>query len=176
MREKSVVLGTELVVVGTMSLLEVLDRVTACQSCSAGVSRPFRSVLTETLGANHPMSEFVMADAAVCPNCDSPIFENTLVRCEGEPRRQAGAVATYPTATSLDDTDVILVDEAVLTEAACWISGCQRCTKGAEMTFDYVLDAVMDSDDPSTEYVMCRPVHCPRCQREVTEKTFIVVH
>jgi hypothetical protein len=76
----------------------------------------------------------------------------------------------------LDETDVILVDEEVLAEAACWITGCQRCTKGAEMTFDYVLDAVMDSDDPNTEYVMCHPVPCPRCQQEVTEKTLIVVH
>ena len=174
MREKSVILGTEVVVVGTVSLIEALNRVTACQNCSPAVSRPFQSVLTEVLGVSHPMSEFVMADSAVCPNCDSPVLENTLVRCEGEPGRQT-AVA-YPASPSMDDTDVILVDEAVLAEAACWITGCQRCTKGAEMTFDYVLDAVVDSEDPNTEYVMCRPVHCPRCQREVTEKTFIVVH
>jgi hypothetical protein len=174
MREKSVILGTELVVVGTISLIEAQTRVTACQNCSLGVSRPFRDVLIEVLGVSHPMSEFVLADSAICPNCDSPILENTLVRCEGEPCKQA-AVA-YPTTPSLDETDVILVDEALLAEAACWITGCQRCTKGADMTFDYVLDAVMDSSDPNTEYVMCRPVHCPRCQREVTEKTFIVVH
>jgi hypothetical protein len=174
MREKSVVLGTELVVVGTMSLIEALNRVTACQSCSPAVTRPFQSVLTEILGVNHPMSEFVMADSAVCPNCDSPIVENTLVRCEGEPSRQAAA--TYPASDYMDDTDVILVDETILSEAAHWISGCQGCTKGAEMTFDYVLDAVMNSEDPTTEYVMCHPIHCPRCEREVTEKTFIVVH
>ena len=173
MRDKSVILGTELVVVGTRSLIDAQSRVTACQHCSLGVSRPFRSVLTEVLGVNYPMSEFVMADSAACPNCDSPILENTLVRCEGEPGRHAPA--TYSISTSLDDTDVVLVDEALLAEAACWISGCHRCTKGAGMTFDYVLDAIMDSDDPNTEYVMCRPVHCPRCQREVTEKTFIVV-
>jgi len=86
------------------------------------------------------------------------------------------AAVAYPTSPCLDDTDVRLVDETLLAEAAGWISGCQRCAKGAEMTFDYVLDAVMDSSDPDTEYVMCRPVHCPRCQSEVTEKTFIVVH
>lgn len=174
MREKSVVLGTELVVVGTMSLIEALGRVTACQNCSAGVTRPFRDVLIEDLGVSHPMSEFVMADSTLCPNCDSPILEDTLVRCEGEPSRVTHAV--YPTSASMDDTEVVLVDEPLLAEAACWISGCQRCTKGAEMMFDYVLDAVTNSDDPNTEYVMCRPIHCPRCQREVTEKTFIVVH
>ena len=174
MREKSVILGTELVVVGALSLGEAQSRVTACQNCSLRVSRPFRDVLIEVLGVNHPMSDFVLADSARCPNCDSSILENTLVRCEGEPLTQA-AVA-YPVAPSLDDTDVILVDEGMLAEAACWITGCQRCTKGADMTFDYVLDAVMNSSDPNTEYVMCRPVPCPRCKREVTEKTFIVVH
>ena len=174
MREKSVVLGMDFVVVGTTSLIEALNRVTGCQNCSTGVSRPFQSVLTEVLGVSHPMSEFMMADSAVCPNCDNSILENTLVRCEGEPGKSP--VIAYPTSPSLDETDVILVDEGLLAEAACWISGCQRCTKGAEMTFDYILDAVTDSDDPSTEYVMCRPVHCPRCKREVTEKTLVVVH
>lgn len=174
MRDKSVVLGTELVVVGTMSLIEALSRVTACQNCSAGVTRPFQDVLIEVLGVGHPMSEFVMADSAVCPNCDEPILENTLVRCEGEPSRVPQV--SYPPLSAMEDTDVRLVDETFLAEAACWISGCQRCAKGAEMTFDYILDAVMDSDDPNTEYVMCRPVHCPKCQSEVTEKTFIVVH
>ncbi len=173
MRQKSVSLGTELVVVGTMSITAAQTRVTACQNCSLGVSRPFRDVLIEVLGVNHPMSEFVMGDSATCPNCDSPILEDTLVRCEGEAGKPAAVV--YPATPSLEDTEVILVDETVLAEAVCWITGCQRCTKGADMTFDYVLDAMMDSDDPTTEYVMCRPVHCPRCHREVTEKTFIVV-
>ena len=174
MRQKPNVLGTELVVVGTMSLIQAQTRVIACQNCSPGVSRPFRSVLTEVLGVSHPMSEFMMATSVECPNCGSPMLENTLVRCEGESGRQT-AVA-YPTFASLDETPVILVDEASLAEAACWLSGCQRCTNGADMTFDYVLDAVTHSDDPKTEYVMCRPVQCPRCQREVTEKTLIVVH
>lgn len=175
MRQKFIALDTELVVVGSKSLFQAQDRVSACQNCSPGVSRPFRSVLIEVLGVSHPMSEFVMADPAVCPNCDSPIFEDTLVRCEGEPRRQIAV--SYPATPFLDDdTNVVLVNESLLAEAAAWISGCQCCTKGAEMTFDYILDAIMDSEDPNTEYVMCRPVHCPRCQGEVTEKTCIVVH
>jgi hypothetical protein len=120
------------------------------------------------------MAEFVIADYALCPNCDSPIVEDTLVRCEGEPSRLP-AIA-YPTTPSLDDTEVILVDEPLLDQAAAWISGCQHCTPGADMTFEYVLDAITDSEDPNTEYVMRHPVHCPRCDGQVTEKTFVVVH
>jgi len=175
MRQKFSAVDTELVVVGSKSLCQAQDRVSACQNCSSGVSRLFRSVLIDVLGVDHPMSEFVMADPALCPNCDSPIFENTLVRCKGEPRSKT-AIA-YPATPFLEaDTNVVLINESFLAEAANWITGCQCCTKGAEMTFDYILDAIMDSEDPNTEYVMCRPVQCPRCQGEVTEKTRIVVH
>lgn len=174
MRRNPGVLGTELVVVGTMSLVQAQIRVIACQNCSSGVSRPFRSVLVEVLGVRHHLSEFMMPTSVACPNCDSPMLENTLVRCEGESSRET--LVDYPPLASLDETEVILVDEVSLAKAVCWLSGCQHCTKSAEMTFDYVLDAVTDSDDPNTEYVMCRPVQCPRCKREVTEKTRIAVH
>jgi hypothetical protein len=172
MKQKSVIHGIELVTVGSESLLKAQERVVACQSCSPSVSRPFGSVLTEVLGAIGPSTEFVLSSAATCPNCGQPIVENTMVRCEGELNEAVIITPAYE--TCWEDTDVILIDEAVLREAQSFITGCQECVPYAEMTFDYILDAVTERDPSVTEYVLCHSAKCPRCQNDVHEKTFVL--
>jgi len=174
MRQKTVIQGIELVTVGAASVLKAQSKVVACQACSPSVSRPFGSVLTEVLaGASVPGLEYMICAPAECPNCGGTIVENTLVRCEGE--RNEDATPTYADyETSWEETNVILVDESVLTEAASFISGCEQCVPYAEMTFDYILDAVTERDPSSTEYVLCHAAKCPRCHEEVTEKTFVI--
>lgn len=169
MRNKSVV---ELVVVGGPSLVEAQKRLAACQNCSSGVTRPFRSVLSEVLSMEHPMSEFIMGESVACPNCDSPLEEGTLVRCESDwDFEKQSTIATIPFA----EEEVVLVTDSMLNEAAQWITGCQRCCSGAEITFEYILDEVHDSKITAAQYVMGHPVHCPTCGGEVTEKTCVVV-
>jgi hypothetical protein len=84
MRENVLSAGVEVVVVGEASIGKAQRRVEGCQSCSASVSHPFSSVLTEVIGACGAIAEYVLCAPASCPNCNQPIFENTLVRCEGD--------------------------------------------------------------------------------------------
>ena len=175
MKQRTAILGIELVVVGRASLLKAQRRLVACQGCSASVSRSFGSVLTEVLGAASPFSEYVLGESARCPNCSQPILETTLVRCEGELEGETpNAIRDFT--PSWDDTNVVLVDEILLSEAEASLSGCEQCVENGEMTFDYILDSVTQCDPAVTEYVMCRPAKCPCCHHEVTEKTFIVAH
>ncbi len=84
MKDNVISAGVELVAVGETSILNAQRRVVGCQSCSASVSHPFSSVLTEVMGAGCAITEYVLCAPARCPNCDQPILENTLVRCEGD--------------------------------------------------------------------------------------------
>jgi len=173
MKNKSVIRGIELLTVGEQSVLKAQTRVIACQGCSPSVSRSFGSVLVEVLGANDPMTEYVLCAPAECPNCGKPIVENTLVRCEGE-RGDEAAPVVKEYEPIWEETNVVLVDDATLAEAQNFITGCEQCVPYAEMTFDYILDEVTKRDPAETEYVLCRPAKCPRCNHEVTEKTFII--
>jgi hypothetical protein len=176
MKEKSAIRGLELITVGETSVLKAQAKVVACQCCSpSSVSRSFGSVLIEVLGAIGPTTEYMICAAAQCPNCSQPIAENTLVRCEGERTEEmANALVEYE--PCWEETNVVLVDEAVLSEAQAHITGCEQCVPYAEMTFDYILDAVTERDPASTEYVLRRPAKCPRCNEDVTEKTFVIAH
>ena len=71
-------------------------------------------------------------------------------------------------------TDIFLLGEAQLMEAEDFVVACERCEEHAEISFDYLLDAVTGCDPAHTEYLMPRAAHCPQCRREVTEKTLII--
>jgi hypothetical protein len=166
-------LTTDLVAVGEASLLKAQKRVIACQGCSGAVTRSFSSVLVEVFGAEGPVCEYLLCGPARCPNCARAIYENTLVRCEGEfePDEMMVVKEFIP---SWDDTNVVLIDQAMLDRAQASISGCEACAPSAEITFDYILDAVTECDPTVTEYVMCRPAKCPCCFHEITEKTLVL--
>ena len=72
------------------------------------------------------------------------------------------------------ETDVVLVDEAILGQAEKWISACEQCSNIAELSFEELLDAITGCDPVTTDYLMCRTARCPSCNREVTEKSLII--
>ena len=69
--------------------------------------------------------------------------------------------------------NVVLVDEDTLVQTQQCVAACEYCAENADITFDYLLDAVTGCD-PATDYLMCRPANCPCCSRELTEKTLVV--
>jgi len=79
------------------------------------------------------------------------------------------------TGTSIEDVRILLLEESIVLEALQWVSGSERCSEHALIEFDYVLDAVTGADPAATEYVMCRPMKCPYCWKQITEKTKITV-
>ena len=172
MKEKTIGQGTQVIAVGNTSVLKALMRVAACQGCAPAASRPFSSVLVEALGAEKAATEYLMSEAARCPNCSRPLFENTMVRCHDEANDHT-AYDIRELDLNWDETNLVLIDEDLLAEAQACLSGCEYCVANTETTFDYVLDAVTDYDPTVTEYVLCGPAICPRCGHEVTEKTFV---
>ncbi len=164
-----------LVTVGAASVVKAVTKVVACKSRSQSVYRLFESVLTEVLGAVDGHSEYMLCEPAECPNCGASITEYTLVRCEGEWEASTSTQSFGELgSTECDKTNIIFIDDTLLSEAQAFISGCEHCDPNAEMAFDYILDAVTQSEPTTTEYVMCRPPKCPCCHRDVTEKTLVV--
>jgi hypothetical protein len=76
---------------------------------------------------------------------------------------------------SVEEVNIVLIDEAMVAEAEEWLTGCEVCADNAVIALDYLLDALTAYDPSITEYVMCRPACCPFCAAEVTEKTLIIV-
>jgi hypothetical protein len=77
-------------------------------------------------------------------------------------------------AGSLELTNIVLLSESQIIEAEDFVVGCEQCAAHAEISFDYLLDALTGSDPSSTEYLMPRPAKCPQCLGDVTEKTLII--
>jgi hypothetical protein len=76
---------------------------------------------------------------------------------------------------SIEETNIVLIDESSLHEALQWVSGCRTCCEYAPISFDYILDAMTGGDPHLTEYVLCRPATCPHCAGIITEKTPVSV-
>jgi hypothetical protein len=78
------------------------------------------------------------------------------------------------TETRPEALNIVLVDEGLVAQAEDFIDGCEACCDSAELTFDYVFDALTGADPTNTEYLLSRPAKCPRCRRAVTEKTLVL--
>jgi len=53
------------------------------------------------------------------------------------------------------------------------ISSCEACNKDAELPFDWILDEVTARDGSTTDYFLTEPARCPRCGRNIIEKTLV---
>jgi hypothetical protein len=156
--------GVEIVAVGQVSILKAQNRLTGCAICCSSASSPFASVIGDLLD-HDGNAEYFLCSPAKCPRCNSMLNEATLV----------SANPTHPPTTSqAEETDVVFVNEATLLEAQNFLTGCEHCdSERAELPFDQILDAVTGCDPSVTEYVICHAAKCPRCHREVMEKTLV---
>jgi hypothetical protein len=73
-----------------------------------------------------------------------------------------------------EQQNIVLVDTATIQKAEQLLEGCEACTEEAEVPFDIILDGVKGSDTSTTDYLLERPAKCPKCFREVREKTLVV--
>jgi len=70
--------------------------------------------------------------------------------------------------------DVILINASTVREAEALIVSCEHCNEdGAEFPFLVILDRVTGSDPKVTDYILEVPAKCPKCCREILEKTFV---
>lgn len=68
---------------------------------------------------------------------------------------------------------LIAVSRETLVRAEGRIRGCESCSKTAGLPFSWILDCVTDRNPAVTDYVLPRPARCPRCSKEVLEKTLV---
>ena len=68
---------------------------------------------------------------------------------------------------------IVLIDAAILREAAKLITSCEYCNPDVEIPFDWILDRVTGSDRIVTDYILECPAKCPNCRHEILEKTLI---
>jgi hypothetical protein len=101
-----------------------------------------------------------------------PITEDTLI--EYETAEPASMEKVFE--PSLEENKIFLVGEKTVCEAEYLIAGCEHCSADPQITLDYVLDLLTECDPAATEYLLCRPVCCPRCHRAVNEKTLVEYH
>jgi len=71
-----------------------------------------------------------------------------------------------------EQQNVVLVRAAMLRQAESMIESCEHCNaRDAEIPFDNILDRVTGSDPSVTDYIFEEPAKCPRCRRNIVEKT-----
>ena len=74
-----------------------------------------------------------------------------------------------------EQQNVILVQVTALRNAESLIESCEHCNENAEVPFDWILDRVTGSDPGVTDYILEQPAKCPRCFRQITEKTLVSI-
>jgi hypothetical protein len=163
--------GAEILVVGRHSVRNALRRISSCELCNPLASTLFKSVLDEVLDRSSGATNYFIDERATCPSCARPIIQSTFVDFVAASDLDSQETAFNP---PFEETNIVLVNESQLREAQACIIACESCSDGAEISFDYLLDAVSGCDPSTTEYLMPHPVHCPRCFRKVTEKTLVV--
>jgi hypothetical protein len=74
----------------------------------------------------------------------------------------------------MEQTEIHLVSEDHLQMAQSFLVSCERCFNDvAEISFEYILDALTGCDPARTEYLLPRAARCPICDAAVTEKTLV---
>ena len=68
---------------------------------------------------------------------------------------------------------LIAISKTTLLHAQSRILGCESCSPDAEIPFDWVLDEVTGNSGNEVDYLLSEPAKCPKCFREVTEKTLV---
>jgi hypothetical protein len=75
-----------------------------------------------------------------------------------------------------EDQNIVLIGRHLIRRAEKLIVSCEVCSpRYAETSFDSVLDRITGNDPTVTDYIFETPATCPKCGREVYEKTLVDV-
>ena len=158
---------------GTKNTLRAHDRLISCEKCDPFAVTPFKRLLDESAG-EADSSEVASSEAAKCPSCFNVVTEDTLIAFRGDTDAVEGSDGAGYFDPPLEEMTVHLVGENLRAAAQSMISGCDQCCDCPEITFDCILDELTGCDPKSTEYILCRAARCPRCHRDVTERTIVL--
>jgi hypothetical protein len=160
----------EVIAPGNDSLFKAQDRVVGCEECDPSASCPFGAVLDQVTHRQDSLTDYILCEPAKCGRCGASVIESTLVVLK--PVDTDDPPLLYFD-VPIEETNVVLVHEDLLTEAEEWIACCENCHEQCEHSFDQILDALTECDPTKTEYLICRAAKCPQCHNSVTEKTLV---
>jgi hypothetical protein len=158
---------------GTKNTLKAQDRLISCEKCDRFAVTPFKRLLAES-APDASSTEAALSEPAKCPSCFNIVEEDTLVAFRNDMDSFEGSAGADYFDPPLEEMTVHLVGENLRAAAQSMISGCDQCCDCPEITFDCILDELTACDPKSTEYILCRPARCPRCRRDVTERTIVL--
>jgi hypothetical protein len=73
-----------------------------------------------------------------------------------------------------EQQNLLVVSTSTIRKAEKRIYSCEQCCPAdAEIPFDWILDELTGSDSTVTDYILENPATCPRCCRDVFEKTLV---
>ena len=74
-----------------------------------------------------------------------------------------------------EEQNVVLIGAETLRQAEELIAGCEGCCpEDTEIPFDSVLDRITGNNPAVTDYIFVEAMaKCPRCRREINEKTLV---
>jgi hypothetical protein len=72
-----------------------------------------------------------------------------------------------------EELNIILVGAVTIATALEQVAACEACSRNAEIPFDTILDQMTGSDPSVTDYVLEHAGKCPKCFRQVNEKTLV---
>jgi hypothetical protein len=162
----------EMVAIGLDTLTEAQSRIIACEGCDPDANRPFSAVLDEVTDRMDLAADYILMGAVTCSNCASEITERTLVvfASSAEPGSAMPKYFDPP----LEETDIVLIDDPVISEAESFVQACEGCSEEAEFAFDQIVDSITGCDPARTDYIMARNAQCPRCRGGIAEKTLVL--
>jgi hypothetical protein len=112
-----------------------------------------------------------------CVTCDPKHY--LCVACqidhaEAIRRRLSLAVALFHLFDlPLEATQILSVSSTTQQKAEAMILGCEKCTKGVDVSFEDLIDRVTGLDPAVTQYILGEPSRCPRCLGNITETTLV---
>ena len=75
-----------------------------------------------------------------------------------------------------EDQNIVLIGQHLLRWAEKLIVACEVCCpRYAEVSFETVVDRITGNDHAITDYIFETPATCPRCRRQINEKTLVDV-
>jgi hypothetical protein len=158
---------------GTKNTLNAQDRLISCEKCDPFAVTPFRKLLEEA-SPDSSSTESAASEPSKCPSCLHVVTEDTLVAFRNDADAMEGSAGADYFDPPLEEMTVQLIGENLRAAAQSMISGCDQCCDCPEITFDCILDELTGCDPKSTEYILCRPARCPRCRRDVMERTIVL--
>jgi hypothetical protein len=151
MKKQKSLQGIDVIVVGAQSIREVFSRISGCEQCSETVVS-VEGVLDDILAKPNGVATYILGESLVCPACQAPLIENTMVGLNESAADYDSSLKCL--APALAATDIVLIDEDTLLVAQSLVAACEHCEhcdNRAEISFDYLLDAVTGCDPSRTE-------------------------